>query len=215
MSAHARDAGVEASSCSAPLLHGHPVSAPGSSERGELHPLLAALAQAAAERRPERAVLAPRRSSRTLALLPIERIHEPVLGARHDFDTIHTCMYVSQRRPSAARTRSALLESAARGSRATATTTSSSSEWQPRPDTPAGRSSPVHRQGGPGPGGESSGSTRTGCGRSVSPPTEPDPVAELIALARGHAVFCRRDIARVVMAMRLEFSSHDHLVGLR
>src|SRR3984893_5327931 len=31
---------------------------------------------------------------------------------------------------------------------------------------------------------------------------EPDPVAELIALARGHAVFCRRDIARVVMALR-------------
>src|SRR5919106_320884 len=28
---------------------------------------------------------------------------------------------------------------------------------------------------------------------------EADPVAELIALARGHAVFCRRDIARVVM----------------
>src|SRR5215211_7137577 len=35
---------------------------------------------------------------------------------------------------------------------------------------------------------------------------EPDPVAELIALARGHAVLCRRDIARVVMALRVEFS---------
>jgi len=43
---------------------------------------------------------------------------------------------------------------------------------------------------------------------------EPDPVSELLALARGHAVFCRRDIARVVMALRVEFSGHDHLVGL-
>ena len=42
---------------------------------------------------------------------------------------------------------------------------------------------------------------------------EPDPVAELVALARGHAVFCRRDIARVVMALRVEFSGHDHPVG--
>lgn len=42
---------------------------------------------------------------------------------------------------------------------------------------------------------------------------EPDPVAELIALARGHAVFCRRDIARVVMALRVEFSGQDHPVG--
>src|SRR5712691_3475285 len=29
---------------------------------------------------------------------------------------------------------------------------------------------------------------------------ERDPVAALIALAHGHAVFCRRDVARVVMA---------------
>jgi AcrR family transcriptional regulator len=41
----------------------------------------------------------------------------------------------------------------------------------------------------------------------------PDPVAELLALARGHAVFCRRDIARVVMALRLEFAGQDHPVG--
>jgi AcrR family transcriptional regulator len=40
-----------------------------------------------------------------------------------------------------------------------------------------------------------------------------DPVAELIALARGHAVFCRRDIARVMMALRVEFSGQDHPVG--
>src|SRR3954453_12445794 len=29
---------------------------------------------------------------------------------------------------------------------------------------------------------------------------EPDPAAALLALARGHAVFCRRDVARVAMA---------------
>jgi AcrR family transcriptional regulator len=40
-----------------------------------------------------------------------------------------------------------------------------------------------------------------------------DPIAELLALARGHAVFCRRDIARVVMALRLEFAGQDHPVG--
>src|SRR4029453_9565943 len=42
---------------------------------------------------------------------------------------------------------------------------------------------------------------------------EPDPVAELIALARGHAVFCRRDISRVVMALRGEFSGQAHPGG--
>jgi AcrR family transcriptional regulator len=40
-----------------------------------------------------------------------------------------------------------------------------------------------------------------------------DPVAELLALARGHAVFCRRDIARVMMALRIEFAGRDHPVG--
>src|SRR5712691_5360732 len=51
--------------------------------------------------------------------------------------------------------------------------------------------------------------------REVGEPAKqaPDPVGELIALARGHAVFCRRDIARVVMALRLEFSGQDHPVG--
>jgi AcrR family transcriptional regulator len=39
------------------------------------------------------------------------------------------------------------------------------------------------------------------------------PVAELLALARGHAIFCRRDIARVVMALRMEFAGQDHPVG--
>jgi len=52
-------------------------------------------------------------------------------------------------------------------------------------------------------------------GREVGEPArrQPDPVGELIALARGHAVFCRRDIARVIMALRLEFSGQDHPVG--
>src|SRR5919204_5212772 len=51
--------------------------------------------------------------------------------------------------------------------------------------------------------------------REVSEPArrQPDPVSELLALARGHAVFCRRDIARVVMALRVEFSGQDHPVG--
>jgi AcrR family transcriptional regulator len=51
--------------------------------------------------------------------------------------------------------------------------------------------------------------------REVGEPArqESDPVAELIALARGHAVFCRRDIARVVMALKVEFSGQDHPVG--
>jgi AcrR family transcriptional regulator len=51
--------------------------------------------------------------------------------------------------------------------------------------------------------------------REVGEPAaqQPDPVAELLTLARGHAVFCRRDIARVVMALRLEFAGQDHPVG--
>jgi AcrR family transcriptional regulator len=44
---------------------------------------------------------------------------------------------------------------------------------------------------------------------------ERDPVAALIALARGHAVFCRRDVARVAIALRLEFSGQDHAVASR
>ena len=40
-----------------------------------------------------------------------------------------------------------------------------------------------------------------------------DPATALIALARGHAVFCRRDVARVAVALRLEFSGRDHPVG--
>lgn len=42
-----------------------------------------------------------------------------------------------------------------------------------------------------------------------------DPLAALIALARGHAVYCRRDIARVRMALKLEFSDREHAIGVR
>ncbi len=51
--------------------------------------------------------------------------------------------------------------------------------------------------------------------REVGEPAarQTDPVADLLTLARGHAVFCRRDIARVVMALRLEFAGQDHPVG--
>src|SRR2546428_10005577 len=48
--------------------------------------------------------------------------------------------------------------------------------------------------------------------REVGAPAaeEGDPVAELLALARGHAVFCRRDVARVIMALRFEFTGQAH-----
>jgi AcrR family transcriptional regulator len=42
---------------------------------------------------------------------------------------------------------------------------------------------------------------------------EPDPLLALITMARGHAVYCRRDVARVAMALRIEFSGQDHPVG--
>jgi AcrR family transcriptional regulator len=40
-----------------------------------------------------------------------------------------------------------------------------------------------------------------------------EPVDVLVALARGHVVFCRRDIARVMMALRVEFDGREHPVG--
>jgi AcrR family transcriptional regulator len=51
--------------------------------------------------------------------------------------------------------------------------------------------------------------------REVGEPAtrETDPVAALLALARGHAVLCRRDLARVATALRVEFSGRDHPVG--
>ena len=42
---------------------------------------------------------------------------------------------------------------------------------------------------------------------------ETDPVSALLALARGHAIFCRREVARVPIALRLEFTGQDHPVG--
>jgi AcrR family transcriptional regulator len=42
---------------------------------------------------------------------------------------------------------------------------------------------------------------------------EQDPVGALLAMARGHAVLCRRDIARVAMALRVEFRNRDHPIG--
>jgi AcrR family transcriptional regulator len=48
--------------------------------------------------------------------------------------------------------------------------------------------------------------------REVGDPAaaESDPVEALLTLARGHAILCRRDIARVAMALRMEFSGQDH-----
>ncbi len=40
-----------------------------------------------------------------------------------------------------------------------------------------------------------------------------DAAAGLLALARGHAVYCRRDIARAMMTLRIEFSGKDNPVG--
>ena len=73
---------------------------------------------------------------------------------------------------------------------------------------------PVPRQGGPGP--RVIDWVNENWTREVREPASEalDPVAELLALARGHAVFCRRDIARVMMALRIEFSDRNqHPVG--
>src|SRR5688572_21225257 len=40
-----------------------------------------------------------------------------------------------------------------------------------------------------------------------------DPTDALLAVARAHAVFCRRDIARVHMVLAIEFSRQDQPVG--
>jgi AcrR family transcriptional regulator len=40
-----------------------------------------------------------------------------------------------------------------------------------------------------------------------------EPLDVLIALARGHIAFCRQDIPRVMMALRVEFAGRDHPVG--
>ncbi|MDQ4143049.1 MAG: TetR/AcrR family transcriptional regulator [Actinomycetota bacterium] len=43
--------------------------------------------------------------------------------------------------------------------------------------------------------------------------TNADPVQALIGVARAHAVYCRRDIARVRMVLSTEFGGQDHPVG--
>jgi AcrR family transcriptional regulator len=40
-----------------------------------------------------------------------------------------------------------------------------------------------------------------------------DPVGALSAVARQHAIYCRRDVARVMMTLRVEFSAQDHPVA--
>ena len=40
-----------------------------------------------------------------------------------------------------------------------------------------------------------------------------DPVGAIVAVVRGHAVYCRRDVARVMMTLRVEFGDRDHPVG--
>ncbi len=40
-----------------------------------------------------------------------------------------------------------------------------------------------------------------------------NPVDALVAVARGHAIFCRRDLARSMMALRIEFGGQDNAVG--
>jgi AcrR family transcriptional regulator len=39
------------------------------------------------------------------------------------------------------------------------------------------------------------------------------PVEALVELARRHAVYCRRDVARMMVALRVEFSAREHPVG--
>lgn len=40
-----------------------------------------------------------------------------------------------------------------------------------------------------------------------------DPLEQLLAVARGHAVYCRKDVARVMTALRVELGAQDHPVG--
>jgi AcrR family transcriptional regulator len=49
--------------------------------------------------------------------------------------------------------------------------------------------------------------------RAAQAAVDAGPVAALAALARGHAVFCRRDVAQILMSLRVEFHGQDHPVG--
>jgi hypothetical protein len=46
-----------------------------------------------------------------------------------------------------------------------------------------------------------------------TPTTDADPAETLLAVARGHAVYCRRDLARVLLTLRIEFTGQDHPIG--
>ncbi|MFI6512694.1 TetR/AcrR family transcriptional regulator [Streptosporangium sp. NPDC050855] len=43
--------------------------------------------------------------------------------------------------------------------------------------------------------------------------SEADPLASLLTMARGHTLYCRRDVARVMLTLRVEFAGQDHPVG--
>jgi hypothetical protein len=45
------------------------------------------------------------------------------------------------------------------------------------------------------------------------PTTDADPAETLLAVARGYAVCCRRDIAGVLLTLRFEFAGQDHPIG--
>jgi AcrR family transcriptional regulator len=51
--------------------------------------------------------------------------------------------------------------------------------------------------------------------REVGEPAarEPRPAAAVLAIARGHAILCRREIARVAIALRLEFGGREHPIA--
>jgi AcrR family transcriptional regulator len=50
----------------------------------------------------------------------------------------------------------------------------------------------------------------------VVPPAEKesDPLAAMVALARGHAIYCRRDVAGVVSSLRAEFGDSENPVAV-
>ena len=81
---------------------------------------------------------------------------------------------------------------------------------------PRGAVSPLRREGGTRRLPWWTGSPKRGSARCGSRPSgRTHPVDVLVALARGHIVFCRRDIARVMMALRVEFDGREHPVGTK
>ncbi|WP_114906633.1 TetR/AcrR family transcriptional regulator [Ornithinimicrobium murale] len=42
---------------------------------------------------------------------------------------------------------------------------------------------------------------------------EADALDALMMIARGHAIYCRRDVARVLMTLRVEFTGQEHPIG--